>query len=195
MRSPSLWPCDRCSRRRPTTASGYERICLAAPTPAAVTEAVGGGCAVIGGLVAAIGLLLGQLTGSTTPDTVASALIGLLLLVASVLLVQTNRTLLSGRGVSPALLRELRQVISAQVGVVGVADLFAIVVGPSSLIVDGDVIFDDDLDIPAVEQIVTRCVAALRERWPLVDYVYLPPVSKARPRRAASSRSPTADGH
>ena len=137
---------------------------------------------------------MSQQTSSTTPDTIASGLIGLSLLVTSVLLVQTNRALLTGRGVSPALLGDLRRVVAAQAGVVGVADLFAVVVGPSSFIVDGDVIFDDDLDVPDVEQTIARCVAALRERWPMVDYVYLTPVPKARPRRAAKSGSPAAHG-
>jgi len=45
--------------------------------------------------------------------------------------------------------------------VVAVPDLFAIVVGPSSLVVDGDVIFAHDLDAPAVEQIIcTACTCS-----------------------------------
>jgi hypothetical protein len=38
---------------------------------------------------------------------------------------------------------------AAQRGVVHIQDLFAVVVGPSSLIVDGDITFDDCLDVPA----------------------------------------------
>jgi divalent metal cation (Fe/Co/Zn/Cd) transporter len=144
---------------------------------------------VISTIVAALGLVVSQVTGSTTPDTVSSALIGLILLVASVLLLQTTRELLSGRGVPLLMLHEMIQIISAQQGVVGVPDLFAVVVGPSSLIVDGDVIFADELNVPAVEQTIIRSAAALRERWPTIEYVYLTPVSQARPRRAVRSRA------
>ena len=49
---------------------------------------------------------------------------------------------------------------------VDVPDLFAIVIGPSSLIVDGDVIFAGHLDIPAVEKTIMYCIAALREHRP-----------------------------
>jgi hypothetical protein len=70
--------------------------------------------------------------------------------------------------------------------VVDVPDLFAVVVGPSSLIVDGDVTFSDDLDVPQVEQTIMHIAAALRERWPFIDYVNLTPVPKARPRGAPS---------
>ena len=47
---------------------------------AAITVVVSAACAVIGGLIAGLGLLASELTGSSTPDTVASALVGLLLL-------------------------------------------------------------------------------------------------------------------
>ena len=83
----------------------------------------------------------------------------------------------------------MSRVVAAQAGVVDVPDLFAVVIGPSSLIVDGDVTFADDLDVPAVEKTIMRCAAALRQRWPAVEYVYLTPVSKARPRRVVRSGS------
>lgn len=157
--------------------------------PAATTNVVGGGCAVIGGLVAIAGLALTQVTGSPAPDAVAGGLIGLLLLAASVLLLQTNRDLLSGRGVSPAMVWRMSQVVAEQDGVVGVPDLFAIVIGPTSLIVNGDVILADDLDVPAVEKTIANCRAALMQHWPPIEYAYLTPVPAARPRRAILSRS------
>ncbi len=161
--------------------------------PASTTVVVAGGCSVIGGLTATAGLVLSEVTGSQAPDTAASALIGLLLLLASVLLLQTNRDLLSGRGVPPPMLREMSQVIAGQAGVIDVPDLFAIVVGPTSLVVDGDVIFAHDLDLPAVEQTILHCIHVLRERWPKIKYVYLTPVRKARPTRAARSGALAAD--
>jgi len=152
--------------------------------PAAMTVAVGGTCAVVGAVAAAMGLVASQVTGSPAPDTVASAFIGLVLLVASVVLLRTNRALLLGRGVPLQMLREMRAIVAAQPGIVAVPDLFAVVVGASSLIVDGDVTFDDDLTVPGVEEAVARSAAALRERWPSINYVYLTPVSQARSRRA-----------
>ena len=41
-------------------------------------------------------------------------------------------------------------------GVADVPDLFAVAIGPSSLIVDGDVIFADDLDVPTLEEAIAR---------------------------------------
>jgi cation diffusion facilitator family transporter len=156
------------------------RLLVRSTDPAATTVVVGGGCGVIGGIVSAAGLALSQASGSAAPDTVASLLIGLLLLGASAFLLSTNRDLLSGRGVPLKMLREMREVVAAQPGVVDVPDLFAVVVGPSSVIVNGDVTFEDDLDVPTVEQTIMRASAQLGERWPAIDYVYLTPVPYAR---------------
>ena len=135
--------------------------------------------------MALLGLALSQLARSETPDTVASLLIGLLMLATSGFLLRTNRELLSVRGVQPFMLRAMRGMVAAQAGVADVADLFAVVVGPSSLIVNGDVIFDDELDFrPSRLRSGARPIA-LRKRWPSIDYVYLTPVPRPRVARGA----------
>ena len=142
--------------------------------------------------MASVGLAVSQLTGSPMPDTVASGLIGLLLLVTSAFLLRTNRELLTGRGVAASTLVEMRKIIEAQAGVVKVPDLFAVFVGASSVIVNGDVTFGDSLNVPAVEEAIVQVAAALRERWPSIEYVYLTPVPSARPRRLRRHNHPPA---
>ncbi|MGC1239587.1 MAG: cation diffusion facilitator family transporter [Acidimicrobiales bacterium] len=149
--------------------------------PASVTVIVAGSCAVLGAIVAAAGLLATQLSKSSTPDTIASAVIGLLLIAASGFLLQINRDLIGGRGVSPATLRAMRSVVASQAGVKEVSDLFAVVVGPMSLVVDGNVIFQDDLSVAVVEQTIERTNEELRKRWPMIQHIYLTPVP-AQPR-------------
>ena len=149
--------------------------------PASVTVIVAGSCAVLGAIVAAAGLLASQLSKSSTPDTIASAVIGLLLIAASGFLLQINRDLIGGRGVSPATLRAMRSVVASQAGVKEVSDLFAVVVGPMSLVVDGNVIFQDDLSVAVVEQTIERTNEELRRRWPMIQHIYLTPVP-AQPR-------------
>jgi divalent metal cation (Fe/Co/Zn/Cd) transporter len=160
--------------------------------PAATTVVAAGACAVVGACLAAAGLAATQATGSALPDTVTSALIGVLLISASILLLHTNRELLTGRGVPLSMQREMLRIVAMQPGVLDVPDLFAIVVGPSSVIVNGDVTFADELAVSDVEQAITLCGAALRERWSSIEYVYLTPVSEARPRRSRRMQTPHA---
>ncbi len=149
--------------------------------PASVTVIVAASCAVLGAFVAAAGLLAIQLSRSSTPDTIASAVIGVLLIAASGFLLQINRDLIGGRGVSPSTLRAMRSVVASQSGVTEVSDLFAIVVGPMTVVVDGNVIFQDDLSVSVVEQTIERTNEELRRRWPMIRYIYLTPVP-AKPR-------------
>ncbi len=125
----------------------------------------------VSAIAAIVGLAIRQLTGSPTPDRVARALIGLLLIVASVFLLSTNRELLTRRGVAPSTLSAMRAIVAAQPGVVAVADLFAVVVDPLSLVVDREVTCQSGLDVSGVEQVVGHAVAALRVeagggKWP-----------------------------
>jgi cation diffusion facilitator family transporter len=152
--------------------------------PATVTELLGSGIGLAGGALAIVALALTQATGRIWPDAIASGLIGLTLMAAAVVLTQQNRSLLTGRGVHPQLLEEIRSAIAAQPGVVDIPDLFAIVVGPSMLVVDGDVTLEDELNVPEAEAVIDRAAAELRSRWPEVRYVYLTPVAERRPRGA-----------
>jgi cation diffusion facilitator family transporter len=156
--------------------------------PASVTVTIAGSAAVLGAFIAAAGLVGSQLSRSSTPDTIASALIGVMLFAASGFLLQINRNLIGGRGVGPALLKEMRSVVASQPGVVAVSDLFAVVVGPMSLVVDGNVIFSDDLAVSVVEQTIIHTNEELRRRWPMIKYIYLTPVP-ASPLRMAAIRS------
>jgi len=174
-----LRPLREQALRRGISSRAYLRI---STDPAAVTVVVGGGCAVVGAFVAAIGLGISEITTSPLPDTLASGLIGLLLLVASVLLLRTNRQLLTGRGVGPVLLSEMRKVVARQPGITDVTDLFAVVVGPQSLVVDGDVTFDHGIDVSKVQASIASATSELKERWPMIQYIYLTPVAAKRPR-------------
>jgi cation diffusion facilitator family transporter len=147
--------------------------------PATSTEFIGNTIGLAGGILATLALALTQATGSRWPDAFASGLIGIALIVAAVALTQQNRSLLTGRGVSPHLLDQMRGVLAAEPGVVEIPDLLAIVIGPAAVAVEGAVTFDDALTVPAVEAALAGMAAALRTRWPEVRYVYLTPVGEA----------------
>ena len=155
--------------------------------PAATTVVLTNAAGVSGGVLAAAGLAVSHLTGSPVADTVAGALIGLVLLATSIVLLHTNRELLTGRGLSLGEITRMRDVVRQQAGVEAVPDLFAVFVGPATLMVAGDVIFEDTLDVPAVEAAIVTAAAVLRKGWPAIAYVYLNPVAAARARRQRGS--------
>jgi cation diffusion facilitator family transporter len=156
--------------------------------PATVTELIANGIGVSGGILALVALVLVQATGSVVPDAIASILIGVALITAAIALTQRNRALLTGRGVHPAMLQHMHEVVAGTPGVIEVPDLFAVVVGPSELVIDGDITLQDELNVPDVEATIDRASAALRDHWPEIRYVYLTPVPERRPRRYSARR-------
>ena len=177
-------PLTRRARERHMTLG---RVLWRGTDPAVTTVFLSSAAGLAGGVIAMAGLAVRHITGQPAADVAASALIGLVLLATSAMLLHTSRELLTGRGVSLAVTERMILLVSKQAGVVGVPDIFAIVVGPASLIVDGDVIFDDALDVPRVEQAIVDAAAALRSSWPEIVFVYLNPVSAHRSRRRTSN--------
>jgi hypothetical protein len=57
----------------------------------------------------------------------------------------------------------------------------------SRLIVDGDVVFDDQLDVEAV---IDSAARELRAEFPAVTFVCLIPVAERRPRSATPAGAP-----
>jgi cation diffusion facilitator family transporter len=89
--------------------------------------------ALIGLLLAFVGILLHQLTGSPVPDAIGSILVGVLLGVIAVILIDRNRRFLVGQAVSPALLESVATRLSAHRSIERVTYLHLEYVGPERL--------------------------------------------------------------
>jgi cation diffusion facilitator family transporter len=173
--------------RAQTSRRSVAQHLLQTTDPATVTELTGNGIQLCGALLAGLALWLTQTLGNSAPDTIASGIIAVAMIAAAIALTQQNRSLLTGRGVSPQQLGQMQREINAQEGIEGMADLFAVVVGPSKLVVNGDVILEDHLSVDEAEAAIDGAADALRARWPDVGYVYLNPVSKRRRRRGGDA--------
>ena len=104
--------------------------------------------------------------------------LALALMAAAIAITQQNRALLTGRGISRRVLDRMSAVVAAEDGIIEVPEFLAVVIGPSSLVVDGAVTLRDELTAPEIEGILDRAAADLRSRWPEIRYVYLTPIGE-----------------
>src|SRR5215218_4931025 len=147
--------------------------------------------ALIGLVLAALGLFLEHLTGDALWDGLAAIVIGLLLIVVAVVLGRANVSLLIGQSVSPRIQAELKAEIAAIDHVVDVPFLLTSVIGPAQLMVAAKVDFDDDLSAGDIERISDEAEQRLLSRHEGVRYVFLDPTAGHTAR--AQVRLPHAD--
>jgi cation diffusion facilitator family transporter len=160
------------SRRWRVSMTRYLRITPDTTVKAVALEDL---AALIGLVIAAIGLGLAQLTGNAEWDGMASVAIGLLLLVVAVTLARHNASLLVGEAVPPRLHGAISDELSGVDGVEQVLTLFTMYLGPATLLVAAKVDFQDDYTGDAVEAAADEAERRLRERFPSIRFVFLDP--------------------
>jgi cation diffusion facilitator family transporter len=128
--------------------------------------------AIIGLILAAAGLLIRQLTGSSIADSIASLLIGLLLGVTAVGLARPLAEFLVGRSLPRQLVAELRAVVEKSEAVEEVELLQAVYTGPEEAIVVAR-IHPRPMPSEALAKALDDIDRALREASPFVSEVFL----------------------
>jgi cation diffusion facilitator family transporter len=143
--------------------------------------------AMVGLALAALGLLLRQLTGSPVWDGAASIAIGGLLVVVAVRLGLDSKAYLIGHAAAPKELAVIRAEIEGAPGVDALLRLRTMYLGPDHLIVAAQVAFDDELSADQAEDIADRVDRRLTDRLPLVPHVFLDPTQALSGSRGAKT--------
>jgi cation diffusion facilitator family transporter len=131
--------------------------------------------ALIGVLIAAIGIGLGQLTGQAFWDPAASVLIGVLLIVVAVTMARDTGHLLVGGSARPEERSAIEDVLRRHPDVLDVKELLTMVLGPRALLVAARIDLDDDLDAGRFEHTSTALDREIRDAVPDVTEVFLDP--------------------
>jgi cation diffusion facilitator family transporter len=129
--------------------------------------------ALIGVALAALGVGLNEITGSTFWDPTASVLIGLLLVSVAFWMGRDAKHLLIGSSARPEERKTIEDAIEEFDEVVEVKELLTMVLGPKALMVAARVDLRDDLDAEHVEKASSEIDRRLREVVPDVTEVFL----------------------
>ncbi|GAA0480427.1 cation diffusion facilitator family transporter [Streptomyces olivaceiscleroticus] len=154
---------------------GLRRYVRHTPDTAVKAVVMEDSAALAGLLLAAGGLLGGQLTGSGVWDGVAAVLIGLLLVYVAWVLGRSNAQLIIGRSLPPAMRDAVRERLLAVPDVVAVLELVTVVQGPDEVLIAAKVDFRDLATAAEVERSCEEAERSLRARFPAVRRVFLDP--------------------
>jgi cation diffusion facilitator family transporter len=133
--------------------------------------------ALVGLVLAALGLFLEQVTGDPVWDGLSAIVIGVLLVVVAAVLARANVSLLIGQSVSPRIQAQLKAEIAGLDHVVDVPFLLTSVIGPAQLLVAAKVDFDDGVSAADIERVADEAERRLVSRHEGVRYVFLDPTA------------------
>jgi cation diffusion facilitator family transporter len=129
--------------------------------------------ALVGLLVAAVGIALSQRFDRPELDGAASLVIGLLLAGVAVALILESRGLLIGEGIRPETARAIRSIALAQPGVRDVGRVLSMYVGPDDVLVTMDLDFDEGTAAADAAAAIAGVEQQVRQRYPMIKRLFI----------------------
>jgi len=144
--------------------------------------------ALVGLVLAVVGLGMAELTGNPRWDAVGSIAIGTLLVVIAVTLVIEMKGLLIGEAASPATIRRIHEVMESSDPVRRVIHLRTQHIGPDELLVAAKLSFDGNPDLPALAETINEIEHRVREAVPTARMIYIEPDVERSPEGQAAAK-------
>ncbi|MGZ4744751.1 MAG: cation diffusion facilitator family transporter [Oryzihumus sp.] len=131
--------------------------------------------ALIGLVLALLGVGLSKLTGNGYFDVAGTAGIGLLLVTVAIVLAIETKSLLLGEAAHPAAQRRIREALEATAGVEGVIHMRTLHLGPEELLVGVKVAVARDASAASVASAIDAAERAMRAAEPTARVIYVEP--------------------
>ncbi len=155
--------------------SGYREAFRKTADITTLTAFTEDGIALAGAAIALVGVFLSETLGMPVFDAASSFIIGLLLMFFALLLAWENKRLLLGESLPEEDEAELEAAIREYDGVRSLRDLRTVYFGPDTVVVTGDIEFEDGMSTDAIETAVEEIERSLREVHGAIGRIYLEP--------------------
>lgn len=131
--------------------------------------------ALIGLLIAGLGITISLLTSNPVWDGVSTLLIGLLLVIVAIILFREVKSLLIGEAADPLTEFEIRKIVLASSYVNQIVDLKTLYVGPLELFIAMKVIVDSKSSATNITETIDEIEARIRQAYPIARLIYIEP--------------------
>lgn len=129
--------------------------------------------ALLGLIVAFVGIFLTHYFNNPYLDGVASVVIGVILATVAVLLVYESKGLLIGEGADPRTLESIRKLVEADPGVKKLINPLTMYFGPHTVLLTVDIEFHNKLSAIEVEEAVDRLEKSISNQYPDIKHIYI----------------------
>ena len=141
--------------------------------PAAFAVIFEDAAALIGLVVAMLGVYLSHTLQNPMYDGIASIVIGVLLSVISFLLAFESKELLIGESADPVVLNGVKEIVTADPATYKMHIPLTMHLGPEEVLLALDVEFRDELSSDEIEAAVNRIEKTIREKYPAVKRIFI----------------------
>ena len=159
--------------RKEMSKDGVLQTIRASKDPTTFTILFEDTAALLGLLVALVGIFLGHQLNNPYLDGVASITIGAILGVVAVFLAYESRSLLIGEGVLQETLDSIRSIIRADPAVVEVRKALTMHFGPEDVLLTLDLGFQKTLSAAEIASAVDHLEKKIRERHPEIKHIFI----------------------
>lgn len=129
--------------------------------------------ALLGLVVALVGIWLGQVTGILIFDGIASILIGIILGLTATWLAYETKGLLIGESTEPEIVSGITRIANDSENINVVNETLTLHMGPNYILLNLSVDFSDRLDARAIEDTTARLSRQIKSQFPRVKRIFI----------------------
>lgn len=159
----------RSDRRRRTLWQAFHR----SKNPSVFVVAAEDSAALLGLLVAFLGIFLGHRLGMPVLDGAASILIGLLLASVAALLAYESRALLLGESIDAESVRRIKAIVESDTAVLGVGPPLTMHFGPDEVLLNMEIKFRPGLGTQAAVRAIEGVETRIRREFPRIKRIFI----------------------
>lgn len=162
--------------------TGWWRAVIDSKDPSTFIVLFEDSAALVGLIVAAIGVTLSQWLGDPRIDGMASIVIGIILGAVAMLLARESKALLIGERAEPEVIRTVHDIVARHPAVASVNHVRTLHTAPEKVFVAVSADFHDRVTMGDGETMIEKLEDELRAALPMLSYIYI------RPEKAADAR-------
>lgn len=140
--------------------------------------------ALLGLVIAFVGIYLADTLDMPVLDGVASIGIGVVLAVTAMLLAYECKALMIGEGATPEVIEGIRDIVDADARIKKTNEMLTLHMGPTDLLLNISLDFVDEIDANDVEAAISELEAKMKQRFPEISRVFIEAQSVAGHQRA-----------
>lgn len=144
-----------------------------AKDPAIIVVLLEDTAAMLGLIIAVVGITASTYFNLPIIDSIASIFIGLVLLIVAIWLAYESKSLLVGEAASPNVIEDIKSIVLAMPGILATQNIMTMHMGPENILLNLDVDFKENFNSTEVEQSIVLLENNIKASHPEIKWVYM----------------------